>query len=94
MLKRTAILEQPEVSHLLRSLRQLMGLTQEQFAAVLGVTYTTVNRWENARMQPSPLALKQLRTLLQEMSLSPEREQAEQSRQLLIRYFPEASPNL
>jgi type I restriction enzyme M protein len=29
----------------------------------LGVTYPTINRWENSRAKPSPLALKQLEDL-------------------------------
>jgi len=41
-----------------------MGLTQEKFAAKLGVTYPTINRWENRRAKPSPLALKQIENLL------------------------------
>jgi len=41
-----------------------MGLTQEKFAARLGVTFPTINRWENGRARPSPLALKQIEDLL------------------------------
>lgn len=93
MLKRTAALGQPEVSHLIRNLRHLMGLTQEQFARTLGVTYTTINRWENAHIQPSPLALKQIQLMLEKITLSPEREQAEQGHRLLADYFSEAEPN-
>ena len=40
-----------------------MGLTQEKFAAKLGVTYPTINRWENGRTHPSPLAMRQLKKL-------------------------------
>ena len=40
------MLEQAEVSDLVRELRQLKALSQEQFAAVLGVAYSTINRWE------------------------------------------------
>lgn len=87
MLKKTTVLEQPTVSHLVRDLRQLTGLTQEQFASCLGVSYTTVNRWENAHMQPSPLALKQIKTMLKEMSLAPEIEQSQRCHQLLKHYF-------
>lgn len=92
MLKKPAALKQPNVSHLVRNLRQVMGLTQEQFAAVLGVTYTTVNRWENGHMQPSPLALKQIKAMLKAMSLSAEIEQSEPCDRLLAHYFPEAFP--
>jgi transcriptional regulator with XRE-family HTH domain len=45
-------------------LRQLTGLTQEKFAARLGVTYPTINRWENGRAKPSPLAMEKIEALL------------------------------
>ncbi|GAB4324719.1 MAG: hypothetical protein Kow0074_17920 [Candidatus Zixiibacteriota bacterium] len=38
-------------------------LTQKKFAAKLGVTYPTINRWENGLAKPSPLALKQIKDL-------------------------------
>jgi transcriptional regulator with XRE-family HTH domain len=38
-LKRAFAIAQPEVSQLIRELRQLTGLTQEQLAAELGVAY-------------------------------------------------------
>jgi putative transcriptional regulator len=49
---------------LVRDLRERTGLTQEKFAAKLGVTYPTINRWENGRAKPSPLALRQIEDLL------------------------------
>ena len=55
---------QADLSRLVRELRELTGLTQEKFAARLGVTYPTINRWENGRAKPSPLALKQIEDLL------------------------------
>jgi transcriptional regulator with XRE-family HTH domain len=33
-------------------------------AARLGVTFPNINRWENGRAKPSPLALKQIEDLL------------------------------
>jgi len=51
------------VSTIVRELRQTLGLTQEQFAARIGVTFSTVNRWENERGAPSPLAMKQIEEL-------------------------------
>jgi putative transcriptional regulator len=38
---------------LVRELRERAGLTQEQFAARLGVTFPTINRWENGRAKLS-----------------------------------------
>jgi putative transcriptional regulator len=87
MVKKTVALGQPEVSHVIRKLRHLTGLSQEQFAQKLGVAFSTVNRWENGHMQPSPLALKQIKTMLSELSRSPVVELQEQSQTLLDKYF-------
>lgn len=46
-----------EISDLVRELRQRLELTQEQFASQLGVTFTTINRWENRHSKPSKMAL-------------------------------------
>lgn len=61
---------QPEISCLIRELRQLIQLTQVQLAEALGVAYKTMSRWENKRIQPSPLALRQIRALVAELSQS------------------------
>lgn len=39
-----------------RPLRIALKMTQEQLARILDVTVSTVNRWENARTEPSRLA--------------------------------------
>lgn len=59
---------QPQVGHFIRDLRQLLGYTQEQFSTVLGISFSTLNRWENVRMQPSPLALKQVEDVFAQLS--------------------------
>jgi len=50
-----------------RQLRDRLGLSQEKLAAKLGVTFTSVNRWENGKAKPSPLALRQIGDLLAEL---------------------------
>jgi putative transcriptional regulator len=45
---------------LVKRLRERMGLTQEQFARAIGVTFSTVNQWENGRRRPQPFLLKRL----------------------------------
>jgi transcriptional regulator with XRE-family HTH domain len=65
----------------MRELRERMGLTQEKFAAKLGVTYPTINRWENGRAKPSPLAMKQIAEVLRGLG--------ERGRDLLDEYFVE-----
>jgi DNA-binding transcriptional regulator YiaG len=72
---------QADLSRLVRELRRLTGLTQEKFAARLGVTYPTINRWENGRAKPSPLALKQVEDLLRDMG--------NQGKDLLQEFFPD-----
>ncbi|WP_088891654.1 helix-turn-helix domain-containing protein [Leptolyngbya ohadii] len=52
---------------LIRETRQRLGLTQTQFAAKLGVSFLSVNRWENGHHQPLPIVLKQIELLLQGM---------------------------
>src|SRR5712691_7159747 len=42
----------------IRTLRQKVGMTQEEFAHEIAVTVGTVNRWENAHGTPSTLARK------------------------------------
>jgi DNA-binding transcriptional regulator YiaG len=47
----------------IRSLREALQLTQEEFARELGVSFTTVSRWENGHGKPSRLAQRQLQEL-------------------------------
>lgn len=54
------------LSEMVKELRAQLGLTQEQFAAKVGVTWSTVNRWENGRGKPSPLALGHVIEIVQE----------------------------
>ena len=55
--------EEQIAQHVLE-IRLEMGLTQAQFAAKLGVSFPTVNRWENKKTKPSPLAIQKLQKLL------------------------------
>ena len=54
-----------ELARKIKELRSKLGLTQEQFAAKVGVTFSTVNRWENGKGRPSPLAMRQIEELIQ-----------------------------
>jgi putative transcriptional regulator len=79
ILKRPLMVKKTEIGGLIREFRLLTGLTQEQFAAYLGVTYGTINRWENGRSQPSPIAIQLIRQKLGEVG--------EQGQELLAKYF-------
>jgi len=52
---------------LLRELREQLGISQEDLAHELGVSFGTVNRWENGKVLPSKLAKKQLESFIQAM---------------------------
>jgi len=58
---------QADIPRLVREIRDRTGLTQEKFAAKLGVTFPTINRWENGRAKPSPLAVQKIEELLRSM---------------------------
>lgn len=60
-------MQQPEIGNLVRELRCTMQLSQERFADELGMTFATINRWENGHATPSPLALRQIDTLLNQL---------------------------
>jgi putative transcriptional regulator len=47
----------------IRDLRGQLGLTQEEFAHALGITVSTVNRWEKGHSTPSKLARASLARL-------------------------------
>lgn len=49
-----------DIPALVKGLRERLGLTQEQFAHEVGVTFSTVNQWENGRRRPQPFLLKRL----------------------------------
>ncbi len=44
----------------IKQFRSRLGLTQAELAARLGVSFVTVNRWENEQTKPSPLAWSQI----------------------------------
>jgi len=71
---------QPEIGKLVRSLRLETGLTQEKFASELGVTFPTVNRWENNRAKPSPLALEKIEKMVRRLG--------SRGQELLAKNFP------
>jgi len=41
---------------LVKEVRRQLALSQEDLARELGVSYTTINRWENGQSQPSKMA--------------------------------------
>ncbi len=56
----------------IKQLRHTTGLSQEEFARELGISFATVNRWENKKAAPSRLAHR----LLEQLKKRTERLQA------------------
>ncbi len=54
-----------------KDLRERLKLTQEAMAETLGVSFATVNRWENGWTAPSKLALRQIDLLCKEHRITP-----------------------
>jgi DNA-binding transcriptional regulator YiaG len=77
------VINRQELSQFIREWRHSTELTQEQFAAFLGVTYPTINRWENGRTNPSPMAIKLIEQKLLDMG--------ERGRNLREQYFAKCS---
>ncbi|MDT9180117.1 MAG: helix-turn-helix domain-containing protein [Limnospira sp. PMC 1291.21] len=56
-----------QIPELINILRKRMNLSQEKFAARLGVSFQTVNRWEKGRATPSPMAMTLIELQLRQM---------------------------
>jgi DNA-binding transcriptional regulator YiaG len=50
----------------IRAFLDRRGMTQEAFARLVGVSYTTVNRWVQGHHEPSPLVERMVRRTMTE----------------------------
>jgi len=57
----------PNIPKLVKELRERLGLTQEQFAQKVGVTYGSVNHWENGKRRPQPFLVRRLLEIREEL---------------------------
>lgn len=55
-----------ELPKMIKAIRQHLKLSQEELAHKLGVSFTSVNRWENGQTRPSKLAKKQIEMFCKE----------------------------
>ncbi len=61
---------------IISALRQRLTMTQEEFAHAIGVTVSTVNRWENGHIEPSRLARKAMQGLAAQAAIPVDLENA------------------
>ncbi len=62
-------LDNKQLGFAISALRRKLGMTQEEFAHAIGVTVSTVNRWENGHILPSRLARRAMEGLATEAQL-------------------------
>ena len=56
-------MDQPPSPGFLRTLRQALGLTQQEFGRRVGVDKLTVSRWERGELRPGTKSLNVIRSL-------------------------------
>jgi len=54
-------------AEMVKEVRQQLGLSQEELAHELDVSFATINRWENAKTVPFKLARKQFEAFCEQM---------------------------
>ena len=57
----------PNYPSLVKDVRRQLSISQEDLARELGVSYASVNRWENGQAKPSKLARAQLDAFCERM---------------------------
>ena len=61
-------MENRDIPELIKQLRERLGMTQEQFAQEVGVTFSTVNSWENGKRKPLPFLVRRLLQMEEELT--------------------------
>ena len=58
---------------LIKNIREYLNISQAEFAEKLGVTFATVNRWENNKTEPSYKAIRAFEQLCKENGIQLEK---------------------
>lgn len=59
-----------DFSDRIKQMRKAVYLSQESFAKEIGVSFSTVNRWEKGRTKPNYAAMKRIASFCAEHSLT------------------------
>ena len=65
---------QPDIPSLIKHLRAELQMTQEAFAQKVGVTFSSVNHWENGKRTPQPFLVRRLLEIKEELERKPKRK--------------------
>ena len=52
-------------------IRAELNMSQTELAEMLGVSFTSVNRWENDKYQPTKVAKEKIRLICEEKNIKP-----------------------
>ena len=58
-----------DYSKLIKKIREKLFLTQTEFADLIGVSFETVNRWENGKFNPSMKLKKKIHEICQKNNI-------------------------
>ena len=72
----------------IKALRQQLGVSQVELAAILGISNVTVNRWENDRARPQPATIERLLRFGQAGAGAPAGRTAERVGNLPLTFAP------
>ena len=50
-------------------------MSQTELAEMLGVSFTSVNRWENGKYQPTKVAKEKIRLICEEKNIKPKEKE-------------------
>ena len=61
-----------EFCQTVKNIRLVLKLSQEDLARELGVSFATINRWENGKSEPSRLALSAVKDFCEKNGITDE----------------------
>jgi len=66
----------------IKRIRERFGLTQKELAESIGVSFATVNRWENKQSKPSPLSWAQIQNVYEKKSVLQKKDRTEHDKHI------------
>ena len=61
-----------------KNVRTQLEMSQKKLANALGVSFATINRWENSRNEPSQLAKNLMRQMMEKQGITEEMKACDQ----------------
>lgn len=68
------MMKQVDYPNAIRNLRAKLNISQQELADLLGVSFPSVNRWENGHYEPTLIAKMKLEELFKEHHIDVEEE--------------------